>query len=403
MRILLAEGSDRVRAYLSSLLTSWGHAVVEASDGNRALLEYRRLHPDLVMLDAEISAAGDHSVVEMIRSTAPERWVPVVLLGSRRDGAGIAAGIDAGGDDYLSKPVDTLVLRAKIRAIERTARVFTPGRDSAHDAAPGGADVTTTQSAAADRADAHDDRTNASSRTQSSFLANVSHELRTPLHAVLSFSELGYRRATQTDASDLRRYFDRIRSSGRRLMALIDAVLDLSALETGQVGFRFESQDIQVLCRDVVGELDPMLREKRIAVDWQVDGIVPPCHFDAASIAQVLRNVVGNAVRFSPEDRRVRIAIAACHLTGHLGSSRGLGPGVLLRIADQGIGIPRGEHERIFEKFAQSTRTGTGAGGTGLGLAICREIVRAHAGTIHAEPNADGGTTIVIALPAGAR
>jgi signal transduction histidine kinase len=115
----------------------------------------------------------------------------------------------------------------------------------------------------------------------------------------------------------------------------------------------------------------------------------------------VLHNLLGNAIKFTPEGRHIVVEIAADQVpAGRRASDAGrLLPALRLTVADEGIGIPPGELETVFEKFAQSSLTGTGAGGTGLGLAICREIVRAHRGIIRARNRPQGGAAFDVLLP----
>jgi signal transduction histidine kinase len=113
-------------------------------------------------------------------------------------------------------------------------------------------------------------------------------------------------------------------------------------------------------------------------------------------VSQVLRNLLSNAIKFSRPGGRVWIELAVgAPPPGRLAASEAL----LLRVLDEGVGIPDGEHDSIFDKFTQSSRTRSKAGGTGLGLPICREIVQAHAGAIWAENRRGGGACLMVALP----
>jgi signal transduction histidine kinase len=114
-----------------------------------------------------------------------------------------------------------------------------------------------------------------------------------------------------------------------------------------------------------------------------------PLRCDAVRIAQVVRNLLSNALKFTPAGGEVLVRL----------DPDGSGTGVRLSVEDTGVGIPQAELESIFQKFAQSTRTRSKAGGTGLGLAICREIVQAHGGRIWAESRDAGGSRFVVLLP----
>ena len=239
------------------------------------------------------------------------------------------------------------------------------------------------------------------SQAKSEFLANMSHELRTPMHAVLSFAQLGAERARVGDAdvARLEQYFARIQQSGTRLLTLLDDLLDLAKLEAGRMHYELDVHDPAALAAAVVQELTPLADAAQVQLGLEARGPVPALLCDALRLSQVLRNLVGNAIKFSRAGGRVCIELA---LGAPPPARLAVPQALLLRVLDQGIGIPDGEHDRIFDKFTQSSRTRSKAGGTGLGLPICREIVQAHAGAIWAENRRGAGACFTVALPLNA-
>ncbi len=227
----------------------------------------------------------------------------------------------------------------------------------------------------------------AASHAKSEFLANMSHELRTPMHAVLSFAELGERRAESLADEKLGHYFSRIRSSGQRLLHILNDLLDLSKLEAGKMRYEMRMLDVQPLLREVAEEFAPLARPRGVEIVLAVDPDLPALRGDALRLGQVLRNLVGNALRYSPDGAQIILR------------AENAGKELQLMVEDAGVGIPPEELGLIFDKFVQSSKTNTGAGGTGLGLAICREIVAAHAGRIMAENRAEGGARFRVCLP----
>lgn len=220
------------------------------------------------------------------------------------------------------------------------------------------------------------------------FVANISHELRTPMHAILGFAQLGKDRAEETK---LRDYFERIGHSGRRLLTLIDDLLDLSKLEAGQMHLSLQRLSIRGVVDNAAREFEPLLRGRRLHLVIDEENGLPPAMLDPQRFGQVVRNLLSNAVKFSPEGGSIYVRIKR---------SQGHSPMLQLIISDEGMGIPESELETVFDKFVQSSKTRTGAGGTGLGLAICRELVMAHHGLIHAHNAPTGGAVLVVELPA---
>jgi PAS domain S-box-containing protein len=242
----------------------------------------------------------------------------------------------------------------------------------------------------------------AANRAKSEFLANMSHELRTPMHAILSFTRLGLDKlATGRAPSDkLARYFERVQDSGQRLLLLLNELLDLSKLEAGKVAYDFSVNDFRDIVRATLSELEMLIAQRglRVECDYAMRDADVWC--DAARIGQVMRNLVSNAIKFTPTGRRIQIRVSDSALP--VGARRGAEhatPALRISVCDEGIGIPDDELQSIFDKFVQSSKTKSGAGGTGLGLSITREIVTHHAGEIHACNRAEGGAEFVFYLP----
>ncbi len=224
-------------------------------------------------------------------------------------------------------------------------------------------------------------------RAKSEFLANMSHELRTPLHSIISFASFGIKKYNSAQLEKLLDYFNRIKQSGKTLLELLNDLLDLAKLESKKVTFAFEPTDLGILVKSVTNELDTLLSERNLNVRYEVSKFVGEVALDADKIKQVLRNLLNNAIKFSPESGIIDVAI--CRVESS----------VRVSVRDQGPGIPPDELETVFDKFVQSSKTKTGAGGTGLGLAICHEIVTAHKGRIWAENGPEGGAVFSFEIP----
>lgn len=237
------------------------------------------------------------------------------------------------------------------------------------------------------------------SEAKSEFLANMSHELRTPMHAVLGFARLGEERAEDLGQDKLRHYFQRIHQSGQRLLDLLNNLLDLAKLEAGMMPLAPELQPLLPLAREVALEFEAVAALRRIVIEFA--GEDRSAAVDGRAFQQVLRNLLANALKFSPDGSRIRVALAAGVLPrGRRSDDPADRPAVCVTVSDQGIGIPEDELEAVFDKFVQSSKTRTGAGGTGLGLAICRQLVHVHRGSIFACNNPEGGAAFTVALPA---
>lgn len=229
------------------------------------------------------------------------------------------------------------------------------------------------------------------SRTKTEFLANMSHELRTPMHAILGFAEIGMKKADKNPGK-VQQYFDRILLSGNRLLSLLNDLLDLAKMEVGKMEYHLEKKNLAVLLHEVNDELAALIEQKQITIMLDCQSSSLMAQFDPVRITQVMRNLLTNAIKFSPINGKIMITAGISHVESS-------GPLVKVNIRDQGPGIPDDELESIFGKFIQSSSTKTGAGGSGLGLAICSEIIHAHHGSIQACNLPEGGTCFSFSFP----
>jgi len=231
------------------------------------------------------------------------------------------------------------------------------------------------------------DKAETANRSKSEFLANMSHELRTPLHAILSFAAFGEKNAASAKPEKITEYFHKIQNSGKILLNLVNNLLDLAKLESGKMVFEFQRTNVGSLLGKVADEFTSLVSERGLTIDYADPNSKVMANVDRDKFMQVVRNLVSNAVKFSPEGGKIGIGVAQ---EGHL---------LHVRVTDQGAGIPPAELEKIFEEFVQSSTTKNGAGGTGLGLAISRQIAAAHKGRIWAENQPQGGAVFFFEIP----
>ncbi|MGL1933723.1 MAG: hybrid sensor histidine kinase/response regulator [Fibrobacterales bacterium] len=226
------------------------------------------------------------------------------------------------------------------------------------------------------------ERAESANIAKSEFLANMSHELRTPMHGILSYSQFGIKKYDNENKEKVLDYFKNINACGKRLMDLLNDLLDLSKLEAGKMDYNFEQSDLLYELRLVLSEFHALIQEKGVLIDVAEPSCSLSVPIDKMKINQVFRNLISNAVKYSPEGKTIQITFneSTTDNKAFLNCS----------ITDEGVGIPDNELERVFDKFIQSSNTKDGSGGTGLGLAICREIISAHQGTIRAMHNPTG-------------
>jgi PAS domain S-box-containing protein len=224
------------------------------------------------------------------------------------------------------------------------------------------------------------------SKFKDQFLSTMSHELRTPLNAVLGFSDLlaDERYGSLNDRQQ--RYVSHINTGGKHLLKLISDILDLSKIEAGRMELTYEDVVVESAFSEVLSALQPLAERKSQSLVQQVEPDLR-VHADATRFKQVLVNLVGNAIKFTPEGGHIEIA------------ARQMDQQVRVEVRDNGPGIPADEQQRIFEAFVRLTESGTATEGTGLGLAITARLVELHGSKLRVESQPGAGTCFYFALP----
>jgi PAS domain S-box-containing protein len=232
----------------------------------------------------------------------------------------------------------------------------------------------------------------AATLAKSAFLANMSHELRTPLNAIIGYSEMLTEEFEDEGLTEHVPDLQRIRSSGRHLMDLINDVLDLSKIEAGKAELYLETFDVANLIREVVNTVGPLVEKNANELDVQVSDDLGTMRADVTKVRQSLFNLISNAAKFTEHGR---ITLSAFRTT--LAGTEWLN----FRVADTGIGMTSEQVSRIFEAFAQAdVSTSRKFGGTGLGLTITQQFCRMMGGDVTVESEYGVGSVFSIRLPA---
>jgi signal transduction histidine kinase len=231
------------------------------------------------------------------------------------------------------------------------------------------------------------ERTQAADAAKAEFLSAVSHELRTPLHTVGGYAQLLLSGIpaplSDAQAEDVRL----IQAGGRQLLELVNDILDLSMIESGELRLSFASADVGSLVEEIVRIHQPLVRER--GVELRADlAELPDVVCDRRRIGQILTNLVSNAIKFTEKG-----AIVVRADVIHDGRS------VAVAVADTGVGIAADEIGLIFDEYAQAGTISRRKKGTGLGLAIARAIALAHGGSLSVESEMGRGSTFILVLP----
>jgi len=365
-KVLVVDDEQSVATTIKAILELDGSEVTAVTSGREALEQLREHEFDVVLTDLRLD---DLDGIEILRETQ-KLWpdtVSIMLTGYASLESAVAA-LRGGAYDYLIKPSDVDELRATIgRAIERRQL--------------------RQRLVELEQLD----------KLKTQFLSMASHELRTPLTAVSGFMQIARRRMSRLsgatdvpapwrdEAHKADETLEMANRQSKKLARLIDELLDVSRLQQGRVEMRLAEIELTEVVQEVAERM--RLVSKGYEIETKIDGTAPIVA-DRDRIEQVLENLVGNAIKYSPETGRVEMSL------------RVNGANAVVSVRDEGIGVAPGEVEKIFGLFYRSPDPRADhVGGLGLGLYISREIVSRHHGKLWAERNAGAGTTFHVALP----
>jgi signal transduction histidine kinase len=374
-----------------------GYDVVLARSGEEGLELLASQPVDCILLDLVMPGMSGEETCRRIKQSLESRDIPLIMVTSLDDRAARLAGINAGADDYVAKGNDFEILKARLRAQLRRTQFETEHRRVREE-------LVRRQSERQAEEQLHAyalaleqrnreleearERAEQESRFKSRFLANMSHELRTPLNAVIGFSEL-LAEGTAGELSALQGEFvGNVLEGGRHLLALVNDILDLSRVAAGRLKLERGWHPLGDVLEAARAMAQPLLRDRNQTLTIALDPAVPLLCIDPLRVRQVVFNFVSNAIKFSPPGSATELSAA---LDGEL---------VRVSCTDHGIGIAAADLPRLFQEFERiESGAHTGIKGTGLGLALSRQLVELHGGTVEVKSRPGKGSTFAFTLP----
>jgi signal transduction histidine kinase len=349
-----------------------GFRAIAASDGPSALAACFEHHPDLCILDVSMPAGDlevdDRStgfeVCRRIKRDPRTKSIPVIFVTALNDTTDRVKAIEAGGDDFLTKPHNRLVLGARVRSLLK----LKAATDSLEDTLRKLREV---------------------EKMRDDLMKMIVHDLKTPLTAVLATTEMLIDGDFGPLNDQQRKMLSDAEGKAEDLLALIGDLLEVSRIEEATMSLDLEPIAPAALLNEVVNEWDVRFKQERATATVDVSDDAPIFEADKALLKRVLGNLVQNAVTHSASDITLTL------------SARGEEDGILFTVADNGPGIPAEYHEVIFRKFERvknpnSPRTRS----SGLGLAFCKLVVDAHGGRIWVQSAGEGkGSAFHFRLP----
>jgi signal transduction histidine kinase len=377
-KILVADDAPDSVQLLEDLLTAEGYQVITASDGAQALDRALKERPSLVLLDVMMPKMDGFEVCRQLKQVEGIRFTPVVLITILQDLEYKIKGLEAGADEFLSKPFNRLELLTRVRALLRTNHLHLELQYSYEELR---------------RLEGFRD----------DLVAMIVHDLRSPLTVILGTLEVLQEDLRDVLNEEQAHAVSVAISSARRQMNLIHNMLDVQRLEEHKMPLNLSYADLGQVIRSAASGagLQARWREVELAIDIPPD--LPQVHVDPVLVERVLINLLDNALRHTATGGKVRVSAELLPAAPSEIPFRGQPPGspaVVVHVADTGSGVPEAYREVIFEKFkkAGSTQAGTRAT-TGLGLTFCRMAIEAQGGRIWVGTEPGWGAVFSFTLP----
>ena len=421
-RVLVVEDSPTQARLLRLILEGEGFVVDAAADGPAALAQLAASPFDMVVSDVLMPGLTGFELCRAIKADPALCEILVVLVTTLREPQEIVQALEVGADSFIRKPYDpdALVVRLRSLLAERTHApkdlASTPRRRREDDPRARGVaavfngktidvhanreqilrlllgtfeDVVRANTLLREREEelsvAKGDLEEAA-RMKDIFFATLSHELRTPLTAIVGWVHI--LKEGQTDPAVVQRAVETIERNLNVQNTLIADLLDVSRIVSGKLDLEKSALDVPALVRASVDSARPTASANGIALDVDLSPLSTPVLADPARLQQVITNLMGNSLKFTPRGGRVTVRLVQ------------QGSTAVLTVTDSGSGIRPDALPYVFERFRQASIADTKAGGLGLGLAIVKHIVEMHEGTVAASSAGTGqGATFTVTLP----
>ena len=370
--ILIVDDDEIVRMIMRAELEEAGFSVRDAADGVQALEHCRERLPDLLVVDVMMPRMDGYELCRELRARPEWAFVPILMATGLDDGVSVSKAYEAGATDFISKPLQWVILKQRIRYMLRSARAFDVLRQNQ------------------DHLIQAKEAAEAANRAKTEFLSIMSHELRTPLNAVIGLSTMMLEQAFGALSGQYLQYAKAICGSGRHLLAMINDILDLARAEAGELTLTGGDLEISDVVRSADAVIRPLADKAGIEFTADVETGLPMVHGDAIQLERVLVHLLGNAVKFTRNGGSARLTVG-------LDADGGLG----LKVEDTGIGIPEDRLRAALAPFGQAdSRATRNFEGAGLGLPLSRRLVELHGGTLELTSQPGRGTVVAVRFPA---
>ncbi len=351
--ILVVDDEPNNFDVIETLFTEEDYQLSYASSGKKALDRLEMLHPDVILLDVMMPDIDGIEVCRRIRANPHYHSTPIIMVTALTAKEDLARCLAVGADDFISKPVNGVELRARVRSMLRIKRQY--------------------------------DELQTLLTIRDDMVKMIVHDLRNPLSSILLSSEM-LLLPNSTPESQIKRV-NRIIVAGQSLQSLVDSLLIMAKLESGNIVLNLGETDLSALCKSAIDDLYEGAAHKGIQLSTKLPEATVRANIDKSIFRRVIDNLLSNAIKFSHKNSQVVLQVDCLE-----------DQGIQIQVTDTGQGISENLRQQIFEKYEVGTLI-KGVPQIGLGLAFCKMAVEAHGGAIAITDNHPQGSIFTIFLP----
>lgn len=367
-KILVVDDVSQNLQVIGSTLKSKGFSIALANNGAQAIAVAKSRNPDLILLDIQMPEMDGFKVCELLKSSDETKDIPVIFLTALNDKNDIVKGFDSGGVDYITKPFNQQELIARIvNHLElRHSKLIIENQNK---------DLIK------------------SNQDKDKFLSIIAHDLKSPFNGLLGIAEILANEFDSLKTEEAKEFSKSLYDSLKSQYKFLEELLEWGRYQRGTIQFNPREFNIIVDISDSIGLLRSNADSKHISVGIDVDEELL-AYYDSNMVYTILRNLVSNAIKFTPVGGSIIISSAIYNQDDNY---------VIVSVADTGVGMDEDDKAKLFRIDTVFTKMGTNnEKGTGLGLILCKEFAERHGGKIWVESTPGIGTTFSFTLPARA-
>jgi two-component system sensor histidine kinase/response regulator len=360
-RVLIIDDDPSARDTLEALLYREGYELLFATGGIDALQRMKELAPDVILLDVMMPQMTGFELCQYLKNSSEFRHIPIILLTVLDGSEALVRGLNAGADEFVSKPVNSHELGARIRSMLRIKAQY--------------------------------DELERTLQLRELLSNTIVHDMRNPLAAILLYIQLLKRKGNLTP--DQAKYFELVHTEAQQLSGFLDDILMLAKMEKDKLILTRAAVDMGKFAMELEQKYTAITGSQNVGFELIQETEHPPViRLDINLFQRVLDNLISNALKFSTPKSKITLCIEYPRQKSRQEGA----PMLLIQVMDEGPGIPPEDREHIFDKYEIVDMKKSGKSQVGLGLAFCRMVAEAHGGRIFAGNNPTQGAVITIEI-----